>query len=300
MNLSLPRTWVVMLAAAAGIGLGAGAILVDYSTWDRDQRSVTSSGWFLTWLGLVAAQTMMWSLALYPLGKTFLDHRRAADRTTIRREVVPAAIVLVVLVAVFVTVSRLTFEFERFMPHQNLKVQTLTAFALVSALFAAMSIWLIRGRLERIAAGGAPGAEFKEYLGLRAELEKLLAYLGAVVGLAVLASAALRQVTLVYNPETDFPPEGVLMYGFVLSLLVALVYLPTYATLRLAGAKLRDAVEPPPAPTDEQLEDKLKKRQVLDELLGLKASTTATFRAGVAILTPLLGSLTTLLPKIGG
>ena len=69
----------------------------------------------------------------------------------------------------------------------------LTALAFLVALVAAMSIWLIRGRAE--ALGSHPlltGSGLLTYIRLRADLE-LLACLGAVVGLAVFASAALRR-----------------------------------------------------------------------------------------------------------
>jgi hypothetical protein len=48
------------------------------------------------------------------------------------------------------------------------------------------------------------------------------------------------------------------------------------------------------------LEARLAKRKALDELLKLQISASASFRAGVAILSPLLASLTSLLPGLGG
>jgi hypothetical protein len=65
-------------------------------------------------------------------------------------------------------------------------------------------------------------------------------------------------------------------------------------------ALLRDGVAPLPEPTSDQLEAQLQKRAALDDLLGLRVSASASFKAGVAILSPLLASLTSLLPKLGG
>ncbi len=48
------------------------------------------------------------------------------------------------------------------------------------------------------------------------------------------------------------------------------------------------------------LEARLAKRKALDELLKLQISANASFRASVAILSPLLGSLTSLLPRLSG
>jgi hypothetical protein len=128
----------------------------------------------------------------------------------------------------------------------------------------------------------------------------LLAFLGTVIGLAVFASAGLRHVVLSYDKKANAGAEGVILYGFVLSLLVALIYLPTYPTLQRTGTRIRDTVEQLPQPDDQKLEERIAKRSALDDLFGLQISASASFRVGAAILSPLLGSLTSLLPKLGG
>jgi hypothetical protein len=143
-------------------------------------------------------------------------------------------------------------------------------------------------------------------LGLRTDVEWLLGFLGAVIGLAVLASAELQHVIRAYykflgfDKKTEFSAEGVILYGLVLSLLVALIYLPTFGTLQRTGTRIRDSVEGLPEPADPMLEARLAKRKALDELLSLQISASASFRVSIAILSPLLGSLTSLLPRLGG
>jgi hypothetical protein len=122
-----------------------------------------------------------------------------------------------------------------------------------------MTIWLIRGRAEALAS--SPTVTKSElYLGLRADLEWLLGFLGAVIGLAVLAGAELRHV-LSFDKKADFGAEGTVLYGLVLSLLVALIYLPTFATLQRTGIRIRDSVEGLPEPGDPMLEARLAKRK---------------------------------------
>jgi hypothetical protein len=94
--------------------------------------------------------------------------------------------------------------------------------------------------------------------------------------------------------------EGVILYGLELSLLVALIYLPTFATLQRTGTGIRDSVEGLPEPGDPMLEARLAKRKPFDESLRLQISASVSFRTSVAILSPLLGSLTSLLPRLGG
>ena len=194
----------------------------------------------------------------------------------------------------------------------------LTALAGLVALVAAISIWLIRGRVATLGAGRKLTAGgVQTYLHLRSDLERLLGFLGAVIGLAVLTVAALRQVVVQeYNHSVlrkqvlvhhklvrqpwNFPPEVLILYGLVLTVIVALVYLPTWVTMQQTGSLLRDGVAPFPEPTSDRFEAQLQKRAALDDLLGLRVSAATSFKAGVAILSPLLASLTPLLTKLGG
>jgi hypothetical protein len=70
--------------------------------------------------------------------------------------------------------------------------------------------------------------------------------------------------------------------------------------MQQTGWLLRDGVAPFPEPASDQLEAQLQKRAALDDLLGLRVSNSVSFKTAVAILSPLLASLTSLLPKVGG
>jgi hypothetical protein len=213
--------------------------------------------------------------------------------------VLPSAFVLCILVAGFMWVAS-TNPVPQFLPHLTWKVRGLTIAALLVALVAATSVWVIRGRLEQLLDKRPTKADLAAYSEMRADLDRLLAYLGAVVGLAVLSSAAMRNVVRDVLPsELDsFHAEAVILYGLVLSLILAGVYLPTFAVARAVGARFRDELAPFPEPS--ALDEGFEKRKRLDDALGLTVSATASFRAAVAILSPLLGGLASLLPKIGG
>lgn len=306
----LPRTQVVMLAAVAGLALGAGIVYIDAGSWNEPTRTFAKSSAVQFWIGLLAAQTMLWTLALPPLLAQFRRQWATRRQGALRREVAPSALVLSGLVAALLVGPRLTTELPDFMPHRALKVDVLTGLALIVALLASMSIWLIRSQAEALRAAQPITSDTLETFGrLRSELERLLAFLGLVIGLAVLASAALRHVALLANKnphfalpdkkQVDFSADSVVLYGLVLSLILALVYLPTYVTLQQTGERLRDRIQSLPGPEDPHFEARLAKRKAVDDLLGLQLSASASFRAGVFILSPLLGSLTSLLPKLG-
>jgi hypothetical protein len=141
-----PQTYLVMLAAVGGLGLGVLIVCFDYSSWGHLAREVAHSGSFLFWLGLICAQTMLYALALPPLLGTFRRHWHARAPASVLSEVVPSAIVLTILVAALSLVPHLIGPAPDFIPRRYPKILTLTAFALLVALIAAMAIWLIRGR----------------------------------------------------------------------------------------------------------------------------------------------------------
>jgi hypothetical protein len=296
-----PHTYLLMLAAVGGLGLGVLIVCFDYSSWSHQARAFTRSAPFLLWLTLICAQTMLWALALPPLVGTFRRHWRARTPTSVLGEVVPSALVLTILAATPSLVPHLSAAVPEFIPHLHTKILTLAALGLLVAVIASMAIWLIRGRAE--ALGSSPTitrSELQTYLRLRADLEWLLGFLGAVIGLAVLAYAELRHVYLSFDKKADVGAERIVLYGLVLSLQVALIYLPTFATVQRTGTRIRDSVEGLPEPGDPMLEARLAKRKALDDLLRLQISASTSFRMSVAILSPLLGSLTSLLPRLGG
>jgi hypothetical protein len=240
---------------------------------------------------------MLWAVASPSLVVTLRRHWRDRQRSSVRREVVPSAAAFAVLLVAFAVLPRHTRTLHTvppdLIPNVSMRITALTTLAGLIAFVAAISIWLIRGRAEVLATGRKlTGAELRTYLRLRSDLERLLGYLGAVIGLAVLTTAALRRVVAQAYGDDQFPPEILILYGIVLTLIVALVYLPTWATMQRTGSLLRDGVAPLPEPASDQFEAQLRKRSALDDLLGLRVSASVSFKAGVAILSPLLASLT--------
>jgi len=289
-----------MLGALLGAGLGFAILYVDWSSWNADARTLSHSSSFILWASLICAQTALWLLAAVPIGSTLARHWQGWRRHWL--DILISSLLLVGIVVAVVVVSALQHEIPQVIPRSHLKIRSLTGLALIVALAASVSIWLIRGRLVELLAG-AGKKEIELYMVFRDDLERLLLILGAVVGLAVLASAALRRVVLEYaasgHPKASFPPEYPLLYGLVLSVALALVYLPTYLALLEAGSDLRDRAAPLLAPEDVGFEAAVTKRKTLTDLLGLEVSASTSFRAGVAILSPLLGALVSLLPKFG-
>jgi hypothetical protein len=296
-----PPTYAVMLGAVFGVGIGIGFLFFDWSSWGKTPRALVHSDSFVLWASLICAQTTLWTLATFPVVATLRRHR--GGWAGHRAEIVISGLLLVGVVVAIVFVSSWLHDIPNVFPRSRVKVRALTGVALLLSLTAAVSIWLIRGRLGEL-RDGAEKKQIELYIEFRSDLERLLGILGAIVGLAVLATAALRQVVLEYaahgHPNADFPADYPILYGLILSLVLALVYLPTYMALLDAGADLRSRGAPLAEPNEPEFEAAVEKRQTLTGLLGLDVSASTSFRAGVAILSPLFAALVSLLPKLGG
>jgi hypothetical protein len=92
-----------------------------------------------------------------------------------------------------------------------------------------------------------------------------------------------------------FDPLYVLAYGLVFSGVLGIAFAPCFLSLREAGTRLRDATHPLPDPSDPTFFDVVENRKKLDDFLQTNLSATTTFKAGVAIITPLAASLTSTL-----
>ncbi len=298
---SSPPTYVVMLAAVLGAGVGAAMLFADWRSWPVEAQALAHSSQFILWASLICAQTTLWTLASVPVVATLRRHRKGWKNHG--AEIVISSLLLVCIVIGITVVSILQLGIPRdIIPHSYPKVWSLTVVALLLGLLASISIWLIRGRLAELRTGSGK-KEVELYIEFRGDLERLLGILGAVVGLAVLAAAALRRVVLEYaamnHPNVNFPGEYPLLYGLLLSVVLALIYLPTYLALLEAGSDLRNRAAPLLEPADQGFEAAVAKRRTLTDLLGLEVSASTSLRAGVAILSPLIGALVSLLPKLG-
>jgi hypothetical protein len=302
----------VLLLGLVGAGIGAGIMNVDRPFPD-DAQAFTSGGAADLWLSLIAAQTALWAVAVLPLA----DSLRAVWRFRPPRlwPTVVSTGAFVAVLALFVAGSGHVKRYYPFPGHEA-KLTAVSALGAAVAVAAVFGMLLVHAGLIRLAgevAGGRAGeGSIADFALLREHLQRLLAIVGAIVGAAILTTAALRNAILAFTDRvtTDpgryplsyhhagfppsFPPELVLVYGAVLSIVLALFWAPIYTLLTAVGRALRDATIE--ARKDgESLPDWEERRASFGSLLGLEATTVASFRAGLAILTPLGSALLGLL-----
>lgn len=177
--------------------------------------------------------------------------------------------------------------------NHEFKVTVIVAIGAVIGFAAMAGMWAVAMLLDRLRPTSRPTPEdLERFLALRRDLVSLLAIAGTVIGVATLAAGALRLAIIAAGLE--YAAEYVLAYGLFFTGLLAIAFTPAFLAMRRAGASLRDNAYPLPAPNDDNFADVIARRAALDAVLETNLSASATFKAGVAILTPLAGSLLSL------
>jgi hypothetical protein len=140
-------------------------------------------------------------------------------------------------------------------------------------------------------------ARLPDLVAWRAILQDQLAALGTLIALATLATAALRDAILAAfsaRPD-DFPAEYVLLFGAVLTGVVALAYVPPSEQLRRRARTLVEDVLPVPSQLDGDWQKQLQQRHDLASLLRIDETSRGAIQNAVIIGGPLITSALTLL-----
>jgi hypothetical protein len=313
--------WIFLV----GVAVGAAILFADYPWWDDKHHDFAHTSPFILWATLVCASTALWMLAFFWLLPSLSELVRVGSQQERRElygrgsELLHSIVALVAIIVLFFILGRAK-SWPNYLPGHSTKVAVLTALGALVGLVAASGVWLTNARLkqlgrhESLSANRLQGHEFNErnpvgppvavlrrYLKLRDAFNQFLGALGVILGLLVLTTAAQRQTVLAYNdpkhPHVDYGYQLVLVYGLFYTLLVAAVFLPTYLTATTVGNRIRDVILAPVPPFTTGWDERLDKRDKLGSLLGVQGGPIGQFKAGVAILAPLLTSLTALLLK---
>jgi len=287
-HLELP---VLIALAVLGGAIGLAVVRVN----GMGPKTFTHSGEFRLWLFLIAAQTALWAIGaavlLAPQVRHPLDGLLSVARGSVAASVLFAAVPL----AGFVVYASLRSTLRYPLPDHQWKILVLSLIGAAVALLGVAELALVKVALQNEPAGGTL-ADIERYLDLRTLLQRVLAVEGAILGAAILASGALRNAVVAYTKvQSSYPREYVLLYGAYFTLLLALLYAPVYLRLLEVGRANVDAACKPEEPASPAWLPAYEKRKKLEEHLQLEVATSASFRAGIAILAPLASALVGLL-----
>jgi hypothetical protein len=288
-------TWKVILVFLLGAAVGFVVLFADLPSWDEGHRAAARSSAVVLWAMLMCTQTGFWLLALVWLRPTVRELPPGYRRAN-RNEIVGSTIAILVIVVTAAVAGIVRTPWPNYLPGHPVKLGVLTVLGGLVGLVAARGVWIAHGGLKLLARKDLGSEEsLSTYLSIQDCVGRFLGTLGVILGILVLSTGAQRRAVLSYDPTTQYGFELVLAYGFLASILVAAVYLPTYLTLNDVGHRIRDAACPTLPPSDDDWAVQTEKREKLGQLLGLDQGPFSRLKTSAAILTPLLSSLVGLL-----
>jgi hypothetical protein len=288
---------VVVLAASGAVA--AVALLLVGARGTTDSAAFANSPGFATWAAVLAAQSAVWAVVTVPLWREVRTLYLATDPAR-SIWVVPALIVAALaLLALFSPAREAPWPL---VGHQVKAWVLTTAAAGGVGVPAVFGICLVQDRVRRHRPETMTTGDIEVALSARAQMRRFLGAAGAVIGLAVLASGALRLATVPeYLGQSAFPATAVLLYGAFFTGLLVLVYVPAHLSLRRFCVDIREhyfSVEDMPPPTSQEFAGWVEGRARLDTLTQVNVTTSQQLQASLFILAPLVsGILGALVPQ---
>jgi MFS family permease len=281
------------------VGFAAGAALLLINLHGSEESSqFVSHGEAALWMILLALQPAFWAAVTsyaWKMARHYLPRRRQ----DLERIAASAAVIFVLVIGQPVA-YRLAEGRVNPLWGWSWKLPALTAagFFLVG-LPSLLGILGVQAFAARNLGASIQDFDIERFVELRDDLNRFLALLGATIGLAVLATGALRNAVLASNPGAHPPAEIILEYGGFLTLLLAFAYAPANYTLIRLGLRIRDVLLPErPPPKDPGFGEWYATRKNLTELLQVEIGTFQRLQTGVLILSPLLSAALSLaIPK---
>jgi hypothetical protein len=297
-DVSWPSTTVLASRTVVGFAAGVALLLINFHG-SEDSSQFVSHGEAKLWMILLAVQSAFWAAVTsyaWKMARRYLPRRRQ----DLERIAASAAVICVLLIGLPFAARLAGMAFNAPLWGAAWKIPALTAagFFLVG-LPSLLGIFGVQAFAARNLGASIQDSDIDGFIELRDDLNRFLALLGATIGLAVLATGALRNAVRASNPSVDLPAETVLAYGGFLTLLVAFAYAPANHTLIRLGLRIRDVLLPErPPPKDPGFGEWYATRKNLTELLQLEIGTFQRLQTAVLILSPLLSAALSLaIPK---
>lgn len=133
---------------------------------------------------------------------------------------------------------------------------------------------------------------------IRSYLQRFLAVLALVIGGNVLVAGAFRAALLAHSQQPPLEAIVLLVYGAMMTGLLALVYVPAQLAWQAKARALRDELYPLPQ-DGRPNHDWYISRADLEGMLNLKVSAGATLATALGLLAPFASSLVTAVAGLG-
>jgi hypothetical protein len=299
---------VFLLAAVGYIGgfwltrLGAGDLLTTQRPLSYNDPAI----WFHAWTTSIALSTAYWVAIIPPLTVWVVRLRRdfPLPLTWVTRflYLLTASIALGLIIANPVVLAP---SVDTRIPYQEIRGIFVTLVGVGAGIPAVLGIlWVsLAARDDKFWSSGVPGSAYVSNLvKLRQNLQRLLLTLGISIGLGILNTGVLRKFILALRADDvrdgtfAYPPELVVLYGLLFTVVMILVYIPAHSALLNRGRELAERSYPV---TDEmnasETIKQIKQQNDFVEQLKLGTSVLGDVQNGLVIFAPVLAGLPTML-----
>ncbi|XXF78175.1 hypothetical protein P2318_00015 [Myxococcaceae bacterium GXIMD 01537] len=296
---------------AAGLLLGAGSLKASLEFWTSREARL--------WHLLLSLQPALWVTSLAVAWPEFSRPERTVwppRESRLRPGLVACTVLALLAASIPLFIQAITGRpllpetaaLDIGMPGFDAKLLATSILGVLAAGAHAFGILCVHAQLIDWRRRGSPEApegaspleeDTRRYLMLRSQLKLFLTCAAAIIGLATLSTGALR--TLLNGalgggkaPEA-FPASLATAYGLHFSVLLATIYLPAQRTLYTVGAALADRL------VTQSLGPRTRWREWQDEHravrvhLGMEDNALDILKDGVAVLAPLMASVSSLL-----
>jgi hypothetical protein len=149
----------------------------------------------------------------------------------------------------------------------------------------------------RVGHPGSLDEDVLRYQGLQARLRHALGFAAAILGAALLVTGAFGNLLNEARPSGPplLPASFVLAYGFYFSGLLALTYLPAQRTLTAVGEVLADRLVRKSLGEHTSWKARSEEHHAVRAYLGLRGPGLKELQDGIAVLTPLVAGLSSML-----
>ncbi|MBV9211921.1 MAG: hypothetical protein JOZ52_14865 [Acidobacteria bacterium] len=287
---------LIIVLGTAGFLAGFALMRYRYRA-DSQSRQFYGAEETLVWLSLMAAQTAVWAIVIAPLWKT-LQAYAGYFFQNVAQVMLPIICLIALFLLPVLLLSKYIYRSPLKYHRGKLRIMSVTG-GLIAAI-AVINMLLIQAASYSVS--GSTETQIKTYLSLRSELHTQLFFLGVIIGLATLATGALRNAILAAEnrePATPdkakkrraYPAELVLLYGLYYTMLLAFAYVPVYLRMLEVGGDIRNSLYSISASSLADPSSLQNNREAIGKLLMLGTDPLTSLQAGVAILAPLASSI---------
>jgi hypothetical protein len=283
-----------------------GGLLYLVGAWSTPESTAyVETPEFLIYVSLVAAQIALWLIGVsvfFSIVSALPTGTGAVKSSSVLVAGVLFAVALVVpIVTVFLYPNAL--EFDSPLYRHTLRGVFLGLLGSTVAVAGGLTLAAISAAARD--AAGNDAQRLDAYVSRRDELQRVLFFLGAMIGAATLALGAQRHAFVEHGVVSadDFPPELVLAYGAYYSLLLAAAYVPVYVNVVALGRDVLDRLLgrwPPNLRDGKAWGEWISQRDAAELFLQLRTTPVQRLQTALAVLAPLAGSAVSLVLGVNG